>query len=100
MEDTKFKADMTSALPISAAYGGRHTFVPFAMEDGGRIEAHGHAFLRMLAEHAVTAHLRSPVRVAYALKYVLDFSNFITNIPTKCKRIFCTLSYELPARED
>ena len=37
VEDAKFKADLASAHPISAAYGGRHTFVPFAMEDGGRI---------------------------------------------------------------
>ena len=48
VEDTKFKADMTSAHPISAAYGGRHAFVPFAMADGGRIGAHGQAVLRML----------------------------------------------------
>ena len=53
VEDTKFKADLTSAHPISAAYGGRHTFVPFAMEDGGRIRAHGQAVLMMLVEHAV-----------------------------------------------
>ena len=53
VEDTKFKADLNSTLPILAAYGGRHTFVPFAMEDGGRIGAHGQAVLRMLDEHAV-----------------------------------------------
>ena len=53
VEDTKFKADLTSAHPVLAPHGGRHTFVPFAMEDGGRIGAHGHAVLRILVEHAV-----------------------------------------------
>ena len=53
VEDTKFKADMTSAHPISTANGGRHTFVPFAIEDGGRIGAHGQVVMRMLGEHAV-----------------------------------------------
>ena len=32
---------------------GNHTLVPFAMEDGGRIGAHGQAVLRMLVEYAV-----------------------------------------------
>jgi hypothetical protein len=49
VENTKFKADNTLAHPISVAYGGRHTFVPFAIEDGGRIAAHGQSVLRMLA---------------------------------------------------
>ena len=31
----------------------RHRLIPFAMEDGGRIGAHGQAALRMLAEFAV-----------------------------------------------
>ena len=53
VEDTKFKANLTSTHPISAAYGGRHTFVPLAMEDGGRIGSNGYAVLMMLAEHAV-----------------------------------------------
>ena len=60
VEDTKFKADMASAHPISAAYGGWPTFVPFAMEDGGRIGAHGHAFLRMLTDHAVAKGKLTP----------------------------------------
>ncbi len=53
VENTKFISDQTSANPVSTARGGRHTFVPFAMEDGGRIGAHGQAVLRMLVEHAV-----------------------------------------------
>ncbi len=53
MEDTKLRSDQTSANPVSTAHGGRHTFVPFAMEDGGKIGAHGRAILRMLAEHAI-----------------------------------------------
>ena len=53
VEDAKFKADLTSAHPVSTAHGGRHTFVPFAMEDGGMIGVHRHAVMRMLAEHAV-----------------------------------------------
>jgi len=36
-------------------HGGDHVFIPFAMEDGGRIGAHGLAFLKALAEHAVFA---------------------------------------------
>ena len=54
VEDTNLRSDQTSANPISTAHGGRHTFVPFAMEDGGRIGAHGLAVLRMLAEHEVS----------------------------------------------
>ena len=60
MEETKFKADLTSTHPVSATRGGRHTFVPFAMEDRGKIGAHGHAVLRMLAEHAVAREKLSP----------------------------------------
>ncbi len=52
--DTKFKADQTSANPVSTANGGRHMFVPFAIEDGGMIGANGHVVLRMLVEHAVS----------------------------------------------
>ena len=61
VEYTKFKVDMTSTHPISAAYEGRHTFEPFAMEDGGRIGAQGQAVLGMLAEHAVAKGRLSPV---------------------------------------
>ena len=53
VEDKKFKADADSPNPVSTCHGGRHTLVPFAMEDGGRIGAHGQAVLRMLAEYAV-----------------------------------------------
>jgi hypothetical protein len=53
VEDTKFKFEQISAHPVSVAHGKRHMFVPFAMEDGGKIGAHGHAVLSMLAEHAV-----------------------------------------------
>ena len=42
--------------PVSTVHGGDHVFIPFAMEDGGRIGAHGLAFLKALAEHnAVSA---------------------------------------------
>jgi len=37
VEDTKFKADQTSAHPVSAAHGRRQMFVPLAIEDGGMI---------------------------------------------------------------
>ena len=52
VEDTKFKADQISAHLVSAANGGRHTFVPLVIEDGGMIGAHGQVVLRMLADHA------------------------------------------------
>ena len=52
-EDIKFRTDQTSSHPVAAPYGGQHTLVPFAIEDGGRIGAHGQALLRMLAEYAV-----------------------------------------------
>jgi len=53
VEDKKLKADADSPNPVSMCHGGQHTLVPFAMEDGGRIGAHGQAVLRMLAEYAV-----------------------------------------------
>ncbi len=53
VEDMKFKADADSLHPVSSLHGERHRLIPFAMEDGGRIGAHGHATLRMLAEFAV-----------------------------------------------
>ena len=49
----KFKTDEDSPYPVLANHGGRHMMIPFAMEDGGRIGARGHATLRMLAEYAV-----------------------------------------------
>ena len=42
VEDKKFKTNADSPKHV-VAHGGRHTFVPFAMEDGGRIGAHGQA---------------------------------------------------------
>jgi len=53
VEGTKFKAGQISAHPVSSVHEGRHTFVPFAIEDGGRIGAHGQDVLRMLVEHVV-----------------------------------------------
>jgi hypothetical protein len=53
VEDMKFKVDEDSLHPMSVLHGGRHMLIPFAMEDGGRIGAHGQAALRMLAEYVV-----------------------------------------------
>ena len=55
-EDTQLQADKASLSAVSTMHGGDHVFVPFAMEDGGRIGAHGLPFLKALAEHAVSAH--------------------------------------------
>jgi hypothetical protein len=52
-EDKKFKADADSPKPVAATHGGCHRLVPFVMEDGGTIGAHGQAALRMLAEYAI-----------------------------------------------
>ncbi len=41
VEDKKFKTDKDSPYPVSASHGGRHKLIPFALEDGGRIGAHG-----------------------------------------------------------
>jgi len=48
-EDMKFKFDLISAHIGAAAHCGRHIFVPSAIEDGGRIGAHGRAALMMPA---------------------------------------------------
>ena len=53
VEDKKFKADKDSLYPMSVVHGGCQRLIPFAMEDGGRIGAHGQAALRMLAEYAI-----------------------------------------------
>jgi len=50
VEERKFKKDADSPQPDATAAGGRHTFVPFAMEDGGRLGAHAHATLNLLAK--------------------------------------------------
>ena len=52
-KDNKFKADTDSPKPVATTHGGHHMLVPFVMEDGGRIGAHGQPALRMLAEYAV-----------------------------------------------
>ena len=53
VEDRKSKTYADSPHPVPARHGGRHTLVPFAMEDGGRIGAHGQATLSMLVGYAV-----------------------------------------------
>jgi len=54
VEDVKFNADKTSERPVSTSHGGRHTLVPFAAEDGGRLSgAHAHSFLQSLTKKAV-----------------------------------------------
>ncbi len=40
-EDRKFKANEHSLHLVSAIHGGHHKLILFAMEDGGRIGAHG-----------------------------------------------------------
>ena len=60
VEDRKFKKDADSPYPVSASHGGLHTLVPFVMEDGGRIAAHGQYVLRMLAEYVVAKGKLSP----------------------------------------
>ena len=52
VEDRKFKKDANSPQPVAVAAGGRPIFVPFAMEDGGRLGSHAHATLKLLAEYA------------------------------------------------
>ena len=59
VEDRKFYADKTSERPVARIHGGLHTLVPFAVEDGGRLGAHAQAFLRTLAERAVSQGRRS-----------------------------------------
>ena len=61
LEDKKFKADADSIHPVSAQHGRRQRFIPFAIEDGGRIGAHGQATLRMLAEYAVAKGKAPPM---------------------------------------
>ncbi len=53
VEDKMIKADADSPRPVAAAHGWGHMLVPFAMEDGGRIGAHGQVVLRTLAKYAV-----------------------------------------------
>ena len=37
-EDRKLPADKNSVAPVSTIHGGDHLFVPFSLEDGGRID--------------------------------------------------------------
>jgi len=53
VEDKNFKAGKDSLHRVSVVHGGRHKLIPFDMEDGGRIGAHGQAALHMLAEYAI-----------------------------------------------
>jgi len=45
-EDRKVYAYKTSERPVARIHGGRHTLVPFAVEDGGRLGAHAQSLLR------------------------------------------------------
>ena len=40
VEDLKLYADKISKRSVARTHGGRHTLVPFAVEDGGRLGAH------------------------------------------------------------
>ena len=53
VEDKKSKVDDDSTKPVAVAHGGRHTCMPFAIEDGGRIGAHEQATFRMLAKYVL-----------------------------------------------
>ena len=66
VEDKKFKADVYSANPVSTVHGMRHRLIPFAIEDGDRIGAHGQTALRMLAEYAVAKGKLSPMSTRVA----------------------------------
>ena len=59
VKDKKFYADKTSKRPVARIHGGMHTLISFAVEDGGRLGAHAHAFLRSLANRVVRQGRRS-----------------------------------------
>ena len=59
VEDRKFYVDKISERHAAKIHGRRHTLVPFAVEDGGKLGAHAHALLRSLAERAVRQGPRS-----------------------------------------
>ena len=59
VEDKKSYADKSSERPVAWIHGGRHTLVYFALNDGGRLGAHAHFFLRALAERAVSQGRKS-----------------------------------------
>jgi hypothetical protein len=72
VEDKKFKADADSINPVFAKHGRRYMFIPFAMEDGGMIGAHGQVALRMLAEYAVAKGKAPPMLARSALRLLID----------------------------
>jgi hypothetical protein len=49
----KLYADKISERHVAKIHGERHTLVPFAVEDGGRLGAYAHSFLLSLSERAV-----------------------------------------------
>ncbi len=59
VEDITCYVDRTSDRPVAKIHGGMHTLAPFAVEDGGRLGAHAHAFLRSLARRVVRGSKRS-----------------------------------------
>jgi hypothetical protein len=59
VEDIKFYADKTSERPIARIHGGKHTLVPFDIEDGGCMGAHAQTFLRTLVGRAIRHGRRS-----------------------------------------
>jgi len=59
-EDVKFLADLASSQPIVGIHGGPHAFVPFALEDGGRLGAHILALLRAMSIVALDKGSRPP----------------------------------------
>ncbi len=48
VEDRTFHTDKTSERHVARIHEGLHTLVSFAVEDGGRLGAHAHTFLRTL----------------------------------------------------
>ncbi len=52
-EDRKFYVDKTFHQPIATVYEGPRVFVTFAVEDGGRLEAHALALFKALATVAL-----------------------------------------------
>ena len=53
VEYKKLYADKISERHVAKIHGGRHTLVPFAVVDGGRLGAHAQSFQRSLVERAV-----------------------------------------------
>ena len=52
---------MGSSHPVSRFFGGDHVFLPFVVEDGGRMGDQGQPLLLLLAERAVSSgHIKTP----------------------------------------